>query len=275
MFYLPEALKDEVMPDIQDEETWLEISKNFETRWNMPHCLGAIDGKHVRITKPPKTGSDYYNYKKFFSKVILAVVDAQKKFVYVDVGAPGSCGDATLFAESPFRRSAEAGTLNIPPPKRLPGERRSARPFPYFFVADDAFALKPWIMKPYGSRLLTEDQRTYNYRISRARMVVECAFGMLSQRFQCLLNGLKQKTDESLDSVIMCCIMLHNFLVMRNPANVNPAQDANAPPPFDPLQRAHARNIGGTQGKTYRDQLKDYVNGIHGQVFWQHDAARY
>ena len=33
------------------EAEWLDISKRFEEKWNFPHALGAIDGKHVRIQK--------------------------------------------------------------------------------------------------------------------------------------------------------------------------------------------------------------------------------
>lgn len=44
-------------------ENWTNVSEKFKTKWNMPNCLGAIDGKHVRIKCPPNVGSHYYNYK--------------------------------------------------------------------------------------------------------------------------------------------------------------------------------------------------------------------
>ena len=50
------ALVDELVPVFvktpSSEQEWLEISKKFETRWNYPHALGAIDGKHFTIRKP-------------------------------------------------------------------------------------------------------------------------------------------------------------------------------------------------------------------------------
>lgn len=60
-------------------EEWRPIHRKFGKRWNFHHCLGAIDGKHVAIRKPAKSGSLYYNYKGFFSIILLAVVDGKLK----------------------------------------------------------------------------------------------------------------------------------------------------------------------------------------------------
>ena len=61
----------------------------FENAWNFPQCVGAINGKPVVVQAPPKSGSMYYNYKKRYSVVLMAVVDAHYNFVVVDVGAYG------------------------------------------------------------------------------------------------------------------------------------------------------------------------------------------
>ena len=89
----------------------------------MPHLLGALDGKHVRIKKPNKSGSTYYNYKHFFSIVLFALVDADYRFLYVDVGAEGRASDSTLWKYSAFNRDIESedNPLGIPEATPFPG----------------------------------------------------------------------------------------------------------------------------------------------------------
>ena len=64
---------------------WLEMSHRFQYRWQLPNCLGAIDGKHIRILHPPGTGSDCFNYKGYFSLVVMAVVGPDAEFIFADV----------------------------------------------------------------------------------------------------------------------------------------------------------------------------------------------
>ncbi|CAK9296477.1 unnamed protein product [Gordionus sp. m RMFG-2023] len=68
-------------PTLTDFE---RIAKEFEVNWNLPNCVGCIDGKHCRIRKPPHSGSGFYNYKHFFSVVLQGIVDAKGKFITVD-----------------------------------------------------------------------------------------------------------------------------------------------------------------------------------------------
>lgn len=77
---------DEVMTCPSTPQEWQAISDQFMAKWNFPHTLGALDGKHVACKCPPKSGSMYYNYKGFYSIVLLALVDADYKFIWADVG---------------------------------------------------------------------------------------------------------------------------------------------------------------------------------------------
>ena len=85
--------KDEVMKFPTTAEEWRAISDKFAERWNFPHTCGTLDGKHVNCKCPPNIGSLYYNHKGFFSVVLKALVDADYKFIWVDIDGMGSDPD--------------------------------------------------------------------------------------------------------------------------------------------------------------------------------------
>nr|XP_022906000.1 protein ALP1-like [Onthophagus taurus] len=96
-----EVLQDNVkLP--QTEEDWLHIAKQFEKLWNFPNCVGALDGKHVVIQAPRKSGSEFYNYKSTFSIVLMAVVDADYCFTFADVGCQGRISDGGVIRNTSF-----------------------------------------------------------------------------------------------------------------------------------------------------------------------------
>lgn len=174
-----QEFQDESLPCHTTPDGWKKVADGFESRWNLPHCVGAIDGKHIAIKCPAGGGSYYFNYKGFHSIVMMALVDAHHRFLYVDVGANGAVSDGGLFQETDLRESLEQNTIGLPPQEPLPG---GTADIPYYIVGDDAFPLKEWLMKPYPKRSLTREQRIFNYRLSRARLAVENAFGILAHR---------------------------------------------------------------------------------------------
>ncbi|XP_050676455.1 uncharacterized protein LOC126973283 [Leptidea sinapis] len=64
----------------RSEEEWKDVAKVFEKRWNFPHCLGAMDGKHIAIFLPDGCGLEYFNYKNHHSMVLLAIVDGNYRY---------------------------------------------------------------------------------------------------------------------------------------------------------------------------------------------------
>lgn len=124
----------------------MEHAKRFNDLWNFPNCIGALDGKHIVMEAPANSGSLYYNYKGTNSIVLMALADANYKFTYIDVGCNGRISDGGVYNHCDLSKALEEGTLNIPNATPLPNRDT---PVPYVIVADDAFALKPYLLKPY------------------------------------------------------------------------------------------------------------------------------
>ncbi|XP_068135853.1 uncharacterized protein [Hyperolius riggenbachi] len=148
---------------VPDTTKWEEIAQGFWTECKFPNCVGALDGKHIRLQKPVGSGSHYFNYKKYFSIVLMAVADADYKFVYVDVGSYGSSNDSGIFQRTTLCRLMEEGRLRLPRDRPWPGTRAPA--YPYVFVGDEAFALSDHVMRPYPDRGLDASQLHFNVPI--------------------------------------------------------------------------------------------------------------
>lgn len=115
-----ETLHDECIPS-NTPDLWQNIANGVLQKTNFPNCIGAIDGKHIRIVNPPGGGSICYNYKHFYFIVLLAMCDADYRFTYVKIGSYGKNSDSTIFQNSTLYRSLEQNTFYIPGPKPLPG----------------------------------------------------------------------------------------------------------------------------------------------------------
>ena len=179
-------------------EEWLTIAANFEERWDFPHCIGAIDGKHVLMKAPWNSGSLYFNNKGSYSIVLLALVDANLKFIYIDVGAYGRNSDGGIFKHSNLGKALGNKTLGLPSDKHIRNAEHLGC-MPYVMVGDEAFPLQKHLMRPYPGRGCPYRQQAFNYRLSRARRVVENAFGILASRWRvkatcCLHNMLQRET---------------------------------------------------------------------------------
>ena len=103
------------------EQAWKQISNDFEEIWNLPQCIGAIEGKHIAIKCSKKSGSNYFNYKGFFSLVILAICDAKYCFTFVDIGQYGRGNDSGVLKLSHMGTCFEDSSLNVPEGSKIPG----------------------------------------------------------------------------------------------------------------------------------------------------------
>lgn len=274
---LYEELVDDFMRVPTSEAEWKAIATSFQKMWNFPLCIGALDGKHVKIIPPVNSGSHFFNYKGSFSIVLLALVDANLRFIYVDAGTNGRCSDGGVWAKSDLKKCLDTNALHIPEASYLPGTNIKV---PYVIVADDAFPLTPNIMKPFSGRNLSEKQVIFNYRLSRARRIVENAFGILANRFriyksEILASPLKERTF-----VLTTCV-LHNFLRNKIVAahNGNFRNDPDFRPSNSSTSCIRPLNVvrrpqGTFQAKQVRDWFCNYFNTT-GSVPWQRNQSKY
>jgi hypothetical protein len=119
------------------EREWIAIADEFEEKWQFPNCLGAVDGKHIKIVPPKGCGSFYWNYKGWNSLVLMAVVNANYEFLYCDIGTNGRISDGVI-ENTKFYEYLVNDRLELPPPPKKP--RKGTIDLPYVFVGDKAFA---------------------------------------------------------------------------------------------------------------------------------------
>nr|CAI5829731.1 unnamed protein product [Callosobruchus analis] len=147
--------------------------------------------------------------KSNFSIVLFAVVDADYNFIFVDIGCQGRISDGGVFKNSSIYKKIMDNTLGLPEDQLLHTINKN---MPFVFLADEAFALTNRIMKPYsGMHEKGTCQRKFNYRLSRARRVVENAFGILSAVFRVLRKPILLEPEKA-RYIVMTTVCLHNFL---------------------------------------------------------------
>ena len=219
-----------------------------------PQLLWSNDGKHIRIVCSNRSGSLFYNYKGFFSTVLLAIVDANYKFMFIDVGSYGK-GDPGIFERSSLGKMFYYDTL-LPPPGQLP----------YFdlvlfhiFVGDDAFRLPSNMLKPYPrERAVVDNMKAiFNYRLSRACRTSENAFGLLSHT---AINLLPKTVN---DVVIICCclhILRDAYGTKSHAPNYEPDPIAQEPSTDNFINFARARRYANFEGFAIRDSFAAYFS---------------
>uniref|UniRef100_A0A673IN56 Zgc:194221 n=1 Tax=Sinocyclocheilus rhinocerous TaxID=307959 RepID=A0A673IN56_9TELE len=261
-------LVEEYMPP-PNRERWREIAADFQQMWNFPNCVGAVDGKHIVIQAPASSSSLYFNYKGSFSIILLVVVDARYRFQVVDVGAYGRSSDGGTLAVSAFGRALCQGSLGIPEDKSLPGAEHLG-PMPHVFVADEAFPLRRHMMRPHPGQNIGREKRLYNYRLSRARRMVECSFGILATQWR-LYRRVLGVTPEMAEKAIKATCILHNLL------RVDQAEDHPQAPSSEPDSSARAMgdlhrmssNNSSREAITIREKFTQYFSSTEGAVPWQ------
>ena len=198
-----------------------------------------------------------------------------------EVGAGGASSDAQIWNTCSLKEAIDDETIGIPPDEPLPHDDRD---IPYFVIGDAAFALRTTLMKPFGAKPLTMEEMIFNYRLSRARRCVENAFGILANRFRCLLSAMAQ-VPSTVETIVLAYLCIHNLLRDQAPAEQNAMMDKEDDQHsiipcawregtvLDDMQKRLAGNYITKIAKRQRLYLKHYYNGTAGAILWQQRMA--
>ena len=188
----------------------LKSIKTFLHKTKLPHVAGAIDGTHVEISKPQgESAVDYFSRKQKYTIVNQAVCDGNLLFLSIDAGFPGSVHDARMLENSWVYNAAVDREILASPTIVINDFVIS----PYL-LADPAYPIVSWIMKPYAHGTKHLEQKTFNYELSRARCCIERAFGLLKGRWRILLKRIELSPMKASKLFVACCIP-HNILQQR------------------------------------------------------------
>jgi hypothetical protein len=173
----------------------------------------------------------------------------------VDVGAYGKDCDSTVFKNSSLWKSLQLNLLNILGCIPLSGQDMS---MPYVFVADEGFALRNIVLRPFGGKHSSVTKRVFNYRLRRARRYVECTFGILSNKWIIYHRPINVSPDFAEDIVKACC-MLHNFVLQKEGYQFEDTLEIHE---FEDVQ-------GGRSANDIRNMFACYFMSDNGAVPWQ------
>ena len=231
------------------------VTETFLSKWGVPQCVGAIDGCHIPIAAPVGNHTDYYNRKGWYSMILQGVVDANYCFLDIYIGWPGSVHDVRVFVHSPIYKRVTENCL-------LPNKTLSIDgvDVPLYFIGDSAYPLQTWLMKPFPqSGILTRDAQQYNYRLSRARIVIENAYGRLKARWRRLMKRNDMHVDH-IPVVVAAACVLHNMCEIHGEhfndtwlQDINGVDGVSSQPPTVAI-----RDGTSEQPKRVRDALVHY-----------------
>ena len=160
----------------------------------MPSVCGSIDGTHIQISKPSQNENQFISRYGFPSINAMMVAVPDRQFYFVSARWPGSTNDSRVLRNSNVAASFENGF----------------RPFPdAVLLGDSGYSLKSWLMTPVLN-LHTNSEVNYNNSHKNTCYIVEHSFGVIKQRFRCLLDCLRVHPITACEIIKACCI-LHNF----------------------------------------------------------------
>lgn len=208
----------------------------------------------------------------------MALVDANCCFIIVDIGAEGRRSDGGILQNSEFGHLLENNLLSLPKARLISDKGPQ---LPYVIIGDEAFALNSYMLRPYPRRSnLNINRKIFNYRLSRARRTVECAFGILTSRWRIFRRPIATSISNAI-SIIKATVCLHNFLMTNDLAqpvknrlySANISYKENINEYFQNLQIPTIEDNTFRSGSTIRDLFMEYFCTSVGAIKQQWDKA--
>ena len=168
----------------------VKLVEKFYEAHGFPQCIGAIDGTHIRIKKSISNPADYINRKGTYSLNVQAAVDYKFCFFEVVGNWPGSIHDTRVFSNSLLNKKLRDGSIPKCSKTIVSGEPV----VPICLLGDPTNPLLSYIMKEFSNGGKNNEEQFFGYRLSSARMVLECAFGRLKARLFFFYNNMFTKT---------------------------------------------------------------------------------
>jgi hypothetical protein len=146
--------------------------------------------------------SSQFCRKGYFATTVLAFVDSKMRFLSLSINCGSSSHDSTVFACSKIGHllslNKEEGGID---PK-------------WVVVGDDAFKTMPHVMTPYQKQWLSNEQKNFNYCLSKLRSTVECAFGLWKGKWGIFWRPLLVKQSR-IPQLVEVTARLHNLCINR------------------------------------------------------------
>ncbi|KAJ8878507.1 hypothetical protein PR048_019085, partial [Dryococelus australis] len=185
------------------EKKWGNVAREFEHRWNFPNRIGAVVGKHVATTPPQ-------------GQVLLGIANASYELLYFSFGTNGRVSDGGVF---------EASDLSKKTRKREPELAKGGNcRWKKYAWRMTHFHLGNFIMKPFSRKVATPARKIFNYRLSRARRVIESVFGIIGERLGVLQKPISLIDLTKVHHIVMACFALHSFLRSKVPHQYIPLE---------------------------------------------------
>jgi hypothetical protein len=132
---------------------------------------------NIRIVKPASSGSFFCNYKEYCRTVLMAIVNADCEFIYLNVGCNRRASDRGVLETTSFYEKLKWNRLN------LPSTEAAKENLDFALVRDNDLALHKHLLTPFPARNVTTEELGFNYRLSRARRTADNSFGIMANRF--------------------------------------------------------------------------------------------